>query len=130
MSAFRQTALVNRFPVLDALKYSALAASLISALAFSRQKSALQRQPILKYILAVSISDVLYSLSMIVALPLLSACADQKEQNSSANADLQVCRLYFELQIYLGDYLTSCLALFNIVVEVLITFQRMILLTG
>jgi hypothetical protein len=120
----------NRFPVLDCLKLIALLASFVNVIIFARLNKT-HCLPLLQYLLVMSICDAVYTLSLALTMPLAVECTRQREQHKSANtsADLKICQV-FSFYLYLvPEYLTSCLALFNICVEIVITAQRMRLIS-
>jgi hypothetical protein len=131
MEILHKSAQVNQFPLLDIIKYTAVVTSLINLLVFSQ--SSMRRHPILQYLLAVSLSDAVYTLSMAVILVLAKSCeyerANRKINNSQHFTDARVCFYYSLFVNLLSEYLTSCLALFSILVEILVTFQRMRLIS-
>jgi hypothetical protein len=80
-------------------------------------------------LLAMSVSDLVYSISITMMVPMAKACSWEKENNQSEDADLQVCYVLYTLFLWVSDFLTSCLALFNIILEIFVTCQRIRLMT-
>jgi hypothetical protein len=72
----------------------------------------------------MSVSDLIYSMSITMMVPLAASCYWKKEHDKSENADLKVCYVLYTLLLWVSDYLTSCLALFNIMLEIFLTCQR------
>jgi phosphatidylglycerophosphate synthase len=66
---------------------------------------------------------------MIMIVPIAKACSWEKENNQSENADLKVCYVLYTLFLWVSDFLTSCLAFFNIILEIFVTCQRIRLIT-
>jgi hypothetical protein len=67
---------------------------------------------------------------MTVMTTLLSNCAWEKDNNKSENADISICFLFSILDILLSNYFTSCLALSNIIIEIVVTCQRVIIISN
>jgi hypothetical protein len=66
---------------------------------------------------------------MTIQMPLLWACMWERDNNNGMVADLMVCYGAYTLMIWLSDFLTSALALFNIIVEIFVTYQRISLIS-
>jgi hypothetical protein len=66
---------------------------------------------------------------MTLIIPFGSACARERENNQANNTDLTVCYVLYTLIVWLPDFITSSLALFNICVEILVTYQRISLIS-
>jgi hypothetical protein len=86
--------------------------------------------PLQQYLLVMSVVDALYVIIMTVMVTLLSNCAWEKKNNTPENVDMNHCLLFSVLDILLSDYFTSCLALFNIITEIVVTCQRVVLITN
>jgi hypothetical protein len=118
----------HRFLALDFVKFVSIMCSFVNVIVFSQKN--MRSKPILQYMLAMSVSDLIYSVSMIMIVPIARACSWEKENNKSENADLKVCYVLYTLFLWVSDFLTSCLALFNIILEIFVTCQRIRLITN
>jgi hypothetical protein len=127
MDTIKKTVEANNFFVLDFIKYMGVITSIINLLVFSQR--IMRQKPMLQFFLAMSLSDVIYSLIFAILIPISRACMWQKENNSAEDADLKVCYIASVLFIMLSDYLASCLALFNISIEIFVTCQRVIIVS-
>jgi phosphatidylglycerophosphate synthase len=77
----------------------------------------------------MSVSDLMYLFSITMMIPLGTACAREKVNNKSESGDFKVCYVVYMLYIWLSDFLTSCLALLNIIIEIFVTVQRILLIS-
>jgi hypothetical protein len=72
----------------------------------------------------MSLSDAIYTLSgLITMIPLKSACPKDNNEKLE-NINLNSSYALSVLSLLLSEYFTSCLALFNILIEIVITCQR------
>jgi hypothetical protein len=85
--------------------------------------------PLQQYLLAVSVADAMYSIIMTMLTTLVSFCLWEFNNDKSLNVDLKVCYVNSLLDILLAEYFTSCLALFNIIVEIVVTWQRVVMIS-
>jgi hypothetical protein len=118
---------VNKFYFLDGVKCTAALMSLINVVIFS--KSGMRHHPILQYLLAMSLADAVYTLSMALGVPFSNWCSWLHENNNDQNIDFIVCYYSAWHYILVSEYFTSCMALFNILVEIHITRLRIKLIS-
>lgn len=83
------------------------------------------KKPIYKYLLVMSIADTLYLVSLFVQKYFSLACGRHVSSNQLGSTH---CFFYMLFYILLSDYFTSCLAIFNIQMEIFLTLQRIIYL--
>jgi hypothetical protein len=127
MNHFKKTIQINQFLALDGIKFASVVTSFINVIVFS-QKS-MRGHPLFRYLLAMSVSDFVYSLSMVMMIPLSTACFWVKENNKDEDVDITICYVFYKHNLLFQEYLTSCLALFNIILEIIVTCQRIRLLS-
>lgn len=99
------------------LRSVALGAALVNIVVFLTL-----RKFFFKFLLAMSISDAFYEI-------LLIATTATNFYANDPNVTSQTVYTSQQMRIYLSDYLTSCMAVFNVVIECLLTTHRIILLT-
>lgn len=81
-----------------------------------------------KYLIVIALVDLAYffSMSSLSAFPRL--CLNHRYNETLCSAPVQ--KTFFILLIFISDYLTSSLALFNILAEIYLTVQRILLITN
>lgn len=99
------------------IRCAALGAALVNTVVFLTL-----RKFVFKYLLVMSISDALYEI-LLIATTATNFYANDPNVTSQAVYTSQ------QMRIYLSDYLTTCMAVFNVVIECLLTTHRIILLT-
>jgi hypothetical protein len=118
---------VNKFSFLDGMKCTAALMSLVNVGVFAQPS--MRYHPILQYLLAMSIADAVYTLSMTLIIPFSSWCGWLQDNNNYKDFDLITCLPTLWHYKLVSEYFTSCLALFNILVEIHITCQRIKLIS-
>jgi hypothetical protein len=101
--------------------------SIVNVLVFATKK--MRAWPLQQYLLVMSVADGMYTLTMVIMTTLISYCVSEREKNSSEDSDIKVCFAYALFNIWLSDFLSSSIALFNICVEILVMYQRILLIS-
>lgn len=84
------------------------------------------KSPIYIFLFSIALADTFYSLSMLL-LGFMNTVYTSNPQEMSKHL---IGHIYCLMIIYISDYLTSCLALFTILIEVFLTTQRICLLSN
>jgi hypothetical protein len=118
----------HKFLALDLIKVTSIFCCLTNIIVFSQK--IMRKKTLFQYMLVMSVSDLIYSVSMIIIVPIAMGCSWEKKNFQFENqADLQVCHILYTLFIWVSDFLTSCLAFFNIILEIFVTCQRIRLIS-
>jgi hypothetical protein len=110
--------------VLNVLRSMALLASLMNAFIFCRIK---QQDSLYKYLLVVAIFDGLYTgfkLTLCAANTIYFAYGKMHEHGA------QFAFFYLNVCVFINEYLTSVFTMFNILMEVYVTMQRIFLISN
>jgi hypothetical protein len=110
---------INMRKIIFTLRFLCLLTSFLNVKIFSKSKF---NKPIHKSLLYVSICDLIYSFSLLI----MGLLAYIDTYYSNSNSDLHF--LFYVFYILLSEYLTNCLSFFNILMEIRMTFQRILLL--
>jgi hypothetical protein len=128
MENLKKSAEVSIFPVVNVIRYTSTFMSLVNVAVFLQPK--MRHHPILRYLLVMSLADALYTLSMSLFVPVSSLCVWLRENERDDDVDLLICYVSMWHYILISEYFTSCLALFNVLVEIHITCQRIKLISS
>ena len=103
--------------IIMCLRTLAILVSLVSIFVLARIR---RSKKIFKYLLVISIVDVTYTFLVFCIGILTSLCYSDNHKQCGASLYLVLLILY----ISLSEYFTSCLAFFNITLEIFLTIQR------
>jgi hypothetical protein len=103
-------------------RMTAVAASLVSLRILASIKS---NNIVYKFITVISLVDIMY-----LGLMLMIRTTDLVCQENVAKNCPSIHYVFSVAFIWISDYLTSCLALFNILMEILITLERLFMISN
>jgi hypothetical protein len=108
-------------PLLTVLRYIAVSFSLLNMLVLRNKKL---KDPLYTFLLVMATVDSLYGI--IITSLRWADCIKENQNECSPYLNLANMILY----ISMSEYLTSCMALFNILLEIFLTLQRIFLISN
>ncbi len=123
IEAAKRVLALNNAPFVDTLRFLALISSLTCIRVLASRK--LAGSSVNKFLLCGSICDFLYTALMLVHRIFTGLCAEM----DSEKCGVHVYLIFQLLYVYVSEYLTSCLGLLSILVEIFLTVHRIFLIT-
>lgn len=123
----RQSADQRTFSISSGILFLSLRclAFIISLISIKLLTNPRLRGPVYKFLLAMSISDSIYTGSMVM-LAIMSIACGNNSSRCGQEAHFSLVLLY----LIISEYLTSSLAFFNILVEIFLSIERLLLISG
>jgi hypothetical protein len=120
--------ILNSHPVMLTLRSVAMALNLLNVAVLANRRL---HTSIFKGLCLTAVADCLYLLSMNIISVMIVACDLSMPQSAADRCGGPSISIYFYvLFMFLDEYLTSCLALFGILMEIYLTIQRILVITN